>query len=86
MPSQKLTAAVFFVFVGSLISASSLSHCSIRDEKRRHRPDMHREGKVFFPLAFLDFERIERIMVKKKKKRKKERKKCNPFLEYKMES
>lgn len=81
MPSQKLTATVFFLFVGSVISASSLSYCSIRDGKRCYRPDMHREGKVFFPLAFLDFERIERIMVKNNNK-----KKCNPFLEYKMES
>ena len=31
MQSQKLTAAIFFLFVGSLISASSFSYCSIRD-------------------------------------------------------
>lgn len=53
---------------------------------------MHKRRGLFFflicihALVFLDFERMERILVNEKKTTTETIKKCNPVLEYKVEA
>lgn len=56
--------------------------------ERRHKPDMHRRRRILFLLihlhavVFLDFERMERILVNEKKKSRN----ATQHMEYKVEA